>query len=311
MIKTFSNRFLIHKIGNYWAAQRANSRPSRTRWWESPLVVRHYNAQICGQPLAGTSQGIVAVLKQRFGARLPFKKGISVAGSNGWKERILISAGIVEHFVVTEYSEALIEEGRKLSAGENLQDRIHFFHGDAFTQYPDPEAFDFVYWDNSLHHMLDVYAAVEWSKNVLKPAGLFVMNDYVAPSRMQYSDESLKHAALGRAFLPEKYLQDPCKPGSTLPRSIKRCNPHALAASDPSECADSGRILAAVEQHFPNASTTLTGGTIYNSALQDILANFDEEDETDCCVLNLLLHLDQQFALAGDTHYAFSLAQKD
>lgn len=311
MLKNIASNLLVKKIGAHWAKQRTESRPLRTRWWESALVVSHYNAQICGDYIPGTSQGIISYLKKNYAAMLPFKKGISVAGSNGWKERILLKAGIVEHFTVTEYSEPLIEEGIKLSAQEGLSTQIEFFYGDAFEKYFAAESYDFVYWDNSLHHMLDVYDAVAWSKNILMPDGLFVMNDFIGPTRMQFTDQSLANSSIGRAFLPERYLRSPYKPWLSVERNVKRCNPVVLAASDPSECADSGRILSAVEHYFPQAKTIYTGGVIYNSSLNDILANFSEADETDCCILRLLLQLDRQFALAGDSHYAFSVAQKN
>ncbi|MBN2793027.1 methyltransferase domain-containing protein [Trichloromonas sp.] len=311
MIKEFTTNFIIKKIGNHWTAQRKVTRPARTRWWESPLVVQHYNAQICGYDISGTSQGIVSAIRQRCGSRLPFKHGISVGGSNGWKERILINEGIVEHFTVTEYSEELINEGIDLSEQQKLKNKIDFYLGDAFEKYSDPSSFDFVYWDNSLHHMFDVNSAVSWSRHVLNSNGIFVMNDFVGPNRMQYSDRSIKYASLGRAFLPKKYLSDPYNEGSYLDREIKRCNPIALAVSDPSECADSGRIIDAVKEHFPDASITFTGGTIYNSSLNDILANFDEENETDRCILLLLLQLDKECAFSGESHYAFAMAEKN
>jgi SAM-dependent methyltransferase len=300
---------LIDKVGSHWAAQRSSTVPTRTRWWESPSVVRHYNAQICGQPVSGTSQGIISLIKERFGSRLPIKRGISVAGSNGWKERILISAGIVDHFVVTEYSEALIAEGRRMAEAEGLGDKVEFYHGDALARYQH-EKFDLVYWDNALHHMPDAASAVSWSQCVLAPGGIFVMNDYVGPTRMQYSDTTLALMSLGRAFLPIEYLRNPHNPTSQLDRVISRCNPDELAEIDPSECADSGSILKALEQFFPDAYTVPTGGAIYGSALNDVLANFNEEDETDSCILNLLLQLDRQLALLGHTTYAFCISQK-
>jgi SAM-dependent methyltransferase len=210
---------------------------------------------------------------------------------------------------VTELARSLIDEGRRVAAEQGWSHAIEFHYGDAFALFPESACFDLVYWDNSLHHMMDVHQAVEWSFKALRPGGLFIMNDFVGATRMQFSDEMLDAATYFRQSLPASMLRNPFAAGE-LPRVVGRCDPVALADDDPSECADSGRILDSVREAFPDAEIIPTGGAIYHAALSDVLANFDEVNEVHTGMLNLSLLLDEQLAKRGLTHYAFAAARR-
>jgi SAM-dependent methyltransferase len=163
--------------------------------------------------------------------------------------------------------------GRK----QQLSQSAHFIQGDTFHLATEPEQYDLVHWNNSLHHMLDVEPAIEWSWRVLKPGGLFYMDDFVGPDRFQWTPQMLLVAT-------------------------------AVRQSDPSEAADSSRILECVRRRFPGADIMLTGGVVYHLALSDILANFKEDE--DLTLLDRLLEVDDMCTAVGETHYAIALTVK-
>ena len=162
------------------------------------------------------------------------------------------------------------------------------------------------------------------------------MDDFVGPSRFQWSDQMLQVASRVRAVLPEKYLSQPVPTSyiGEVKRAVKwalklalknsrfssqgrplystvisRPTVEAMIADDPSEAADSARILAAVKKYFPNAEVTLTGGAMYGLALNDILQNFDEHKDRH--LLDLILIIDDLCAALGETQYATALAIKN
>jgi ubiquinone/menaquinone biosynthesis C-methylase UbiE len=104
---------------------------------------------------------LIELVRTQAKLQLPFDKGISVGGGTGQKEMNLLRQGIVNEIEVYEYSEARIALGKKIAKEQSLEDRISFIHGDAFEIVPQNERYDFVHWNNSLHHMLDVDKAVE------------------------------------------------------------------------------------------------------------------------------------------------------
>lgn len=79
-----------------------------------------------------------------------------------------------------------------------------------------------------------------------------------------------------------------------------------MRATDPSEAADSDNILPALRQIFPGAQIRMTGGVVYNLALKDIIANFD--DVENAARLEELLVYDAELASQQQTQYACAFA---
>ncbi|MEJ7656421.1 MAG: class I SAM-dependent methyltransferase [Thermoleophilaceae bacterium] len=284
--------------------ERPHQRP--TRWWQHPIIVRHVNESICGAPLDGPAAGDVSLLARRAPGRV-FGRAISIGCGGGAKEMTLMRAGLVSHLDLSESSDARIRQGQALADRHGLANRItwHNCALDLASGALDGE-YNLVYWNNALHHMLDVDQAVQWSKRALRPDGYLYMNDFVGPNRMQWPDEALAIASKARELLPQRLLQRPTGEGY-LPTSVQRPDPDRLAADDPTECADSDDILPALRRHFPAASIKPTGGTIYHTALHNVIANFTDEDTP---LLELMLLLDDVCTMAGHTQYAVALAPR-
>jgi SAM-dependent methyltransferase len=286
------------------AAERWSRPPpsGRGRWWQHPAIVRHVNRTICGKAVAGTAGGDVELLRQRFpGRRL--ESAISVGCGHGAKEMTLLAADVVGRFDLFEIAEARIEKGRDLAARRGLAERIEWHH--RVVDFADAAGpYDLVYWNNALHHMLDVDAAVAWSRRSLRPGGVLYVNDFVGPTRMQWPDAMIDIASGVRAALPERLLQRP--DGRRISTRIVRPDPKRLSAKDPTESADSAAILGAIRRHFADAHIKLTGGVVYHLALNDVLANMADDDE----LLEPLLALDDACTQLGLTHYAVAVAER-
>lgn len=162
-----------------------------------------------------------------------------------------------------------------------------------------------MYWSNALRHVPDVGAALRWSRQVLRLGGLFLMDEYVGPNRMQWSQRVLDFNTAFLHTLPEHYLRNPYNPAVQLPRVVRRPDPAGMAAMD---CVDSQRVLPEVARHFPEAQVTPTGGAIYLVGLTDIIDNIVAAGDT--ATLDRALALDQTCVELGETHYATALAIK-
>lgn len=290
----------LKKAAAHWSTQ---PNLGKTRWWSSPTIHRHINRLVCGEAIDGPWAGLEARMRE-FG---PFGCAVSVGCGNAWKELNLIRHGIVQSFDLYEISSVRVDQARERASALGVIDHVRFHVADAFAGAP-TRAYNLVYWNSSLHHMLDVDQAVRWSRNVLRDGGYFVMDDFVGPTRWQWSDHNLNMVARVRAALPERLLRDPRRSGQLLPRLVGRPDPAKLEAADPSEAADSDAILPAVTKYFPDAEIIFTGGCLYHLALNDVLANMD--DELDQPLLEMILLIDEQMAAAGHTHHAVAFATK-
>jgi SAM-dependent methyltransferase len=303
---------ISNAIALHWSkvtgSNDASGRVLKTRWWHHPPILRHINEKVCGKPVDGFSAGLTLRARSMLGRRLPLSRGISVGCGNGMKEMKLLREGIVQAFDLYELADIRIAAGREIAEKQQLMRDARFIQGDAFQLANEPEQYELVHWNNSLHHMLDVEAAIDWSWKVLKTGGLFYMDDFVGPDRFQWPPQMLLAATAVRQSLPDRLLVNPHKPTTMLPRIVKKPDPEKMRQSDPSEAADSSRILHCVQQRFPEADIIMTGGVIYHLALSDLLANFAEDE--DFRLLERLLELDDMCTAVGETHYATALGLK-
>lgn len=298
------------QVGAHWSkvSQQNQKLNLRLRWWQSQTIIRHINQKVSGLPLAGFSNGLTHRAKELAGNHAPFSRGISVGCGAAQKEMNLIKQGLVSSFELYELSEHRVKIGRELAKNLGLENKVNFIIGNAFNLITDNECFDFIHWNNSLHHMLDTEAAIKWSYEVLKKGGMFYMDDYVGSNYLQFSEKTKTVASRVRSVMPDKYLVNPRQPEQALSKEVIPLDKSKLIASDPSEAPDSEKIISSINKYFPNAEITFTGGAIYNTALSDMIGNFDET--SDQFVLNLLMIIDELLAELGENQYATALAIK-
>jgi SAM-dependent methyltransferase len=243
-------------IAKKWNAQ-AKPSTERTNYWQFPEIVGPLNRKVCGEALTGVSSGMARRLS-RMG---PFPRAISVGSGRSTKERDLLKSGIVKNFDLFDLADQRIAEARRLLVNSGVEDRVNLICGNAFKDEP-KEVYDLVYWHSSLHHMLDVYAAVQWSYNVLKPGGVFAMWEYTGPTRWQWTNRNLENVNAFRRSLPSRF-----HPENLI---IKRPSLKKMIERDPSEAADSANILPAVQVAFPDAEVIKLGGALYSFGLRGI-----------------------------------------
>jgi SAM-dependent methyltransferase len=237
----------------------------------------------------------------------PLKRAVSVGCGDGEKEMRLLSSGVVEFFDLYEITPVRIEMGMERARNGGLSNRLKFHAEDAFAECIRSD-YDLVYWNNSLHHMLDTDWAIGWSLERLTPGGIFAMDDFVGPSRFQWTDRNLEYASRFRKSLPEPYLYHPDGPPTAIPTEIDRPSIEGMIRMDPSEAADSSQILPSLRRRLPQAQLIPTGGGIYSLAFNDILANFNEIEDLPLLQAGLLV--DRVLIELGDTHYAVTVARK-
>jgi SAM-dependent methyltransferase len=286
---------LTAAVAKHWDNQTNASRPSRTRWWESKTILRHINRIVCGEPLDGASAGFHLLLQRMRPGGYP--RAVSVGCGAGYKEASLVTSGLVQEFFLYEISSERVQQGKAFAKSRGIEHRMHFVQEDAFVSCRDH--FDLVYWNNALHHMMDVPAAISWSHDRLAPEGVFAMDDYVGASRFQWSDYSLHVATRFREALSADQL-------GNNPSRVARPSLEKLIEMDPSEAADSERTVPALSATFANLEYFPTGGAIYHPALNDVLTNIEEESEA----LSLALLLDEVLARQGETHYGVAIAKR-
>ena len=293
----------IERASEHWS-----SRPTtgRRRWWSHPRIHAHINRIVCGEAIGGAWAGLNRRIAEASGDG-GLARGVSVGCGNAQKELAMLAGGLVGSFDLYEISRARLDDAAASAERLGVTDRVRLHRADAIEE-ADRSDFDLVYWNNALHHMLDVPRAVRWSRERLRAGGLFVMDDFVGSDRFQWPDEDLELASRVRELLPERIRAAYLKENHASLR-VRRPNERRLVRADPTEAADSGRIIESVLACFPGCDLRRTGGVVYHLALNDVLAHFD--DVEDAALLDALLLLDESLAQAGRTHYAVAIGRAE
>jgi SAM-dependent methyltransferase len=280
-------------IAEKWNSQSRRPRKKRSNYWQFPEIVGALNMKVCGESLPGVSQGMAKRLS-RMGR---FARAVSVGCGTATKERNLLLAGIVERFDLFDLADVRLAQAQRMLTSANLDGRVTLTCDNAFRERPQ-EIYDLVYWQSSLHHMLDAYAAVQWSYEALKPGGVFAMWEYTGPTRWQWTERNLENVNAFRRSLPPKLRPENL--------TIKRPSIAHMMKRDPSEAADSANILPAVAVAFPHAEVIDLGGALYIFGLGGIWPKIKRGNEW---LFDLVLAFDQ--AMIYDNLATCAFARKE
>lgn len=290
------------KSAAHWDTMQswATAQPTRVRWWESERIQRDINKMICGKPLDGVGAGLMDLLGHH--TELPIKRAISIGCGPGVHEAIFVKSGIVEHFDLFDISPGQIAGGIANAESLGISDHMNFRAADAFDHATERD-YDLVFWCGSLHHMPDTDDAVRLSHELLRPGGIFLMNEYVGADRFQWPNTMIALVNFGRAVLPEAVFRNPADPRAPFKRFVNRPT-IAEMDYDPSEAVDAEAIIPTVKRYFPDAKIKNIGGNFYHVGLSDILTNIPENSRT----LQWCMAYDR--LISRIPHYAVALAQK-
>ena len=273
----------------WWDEHYSGKRDPVWRWWESPEVAAYLGGLVCGLPCSGTADLAVQGIRAHCAGALPFARAVSVGCGSAYKEVALLRAGLVRHFTLYDISTAALASAQSRAEAAGLAQAVTLVQGDPLDV--ERGVFDLVYWDNSLHHMINTRDALAWSRARLKPGGRLVVNDYVGPDRFQWPDDML--ARVNEVIAP--FGVEP----------TERENPRLIAGADPSEAADSAATHAALFAEFPNAAWTPMGGAIYHVGLTGKIMPLPG------LIVARLLRIDAKLNEAGMYVYAWASAVKE
>ncbi len=293
------------KAVEFWAHHPGDGRDA---WWMHPVIFQHVNRLVCGDPVEGPAEGFLRRIRD-FSSSRPFKRALSIGCGDARTEIALVEAGVVESFDLYELHENIIKKSREQVKEKGLEGRVKFSLEEAFQDAP-AQSYDLVYWCGSLHHMLDTPKSVQWSRERLREGGLFAMFEYVGPSRFQWTETNIFVGSSLRSSLPESLLKIRDHPDRIWSSIMQQANIEYVIASDPTEAADSERILDAIRDTFPSAEIIPVGGCLYFGALTGILNNFEEEtNPSHAELLKAILYEDEALIESGESLYAAAFAR--
>lgn len=263
-------------------------------WGSLDEVQRRWNRLATGDP----DQTVYEYVARKYLGDRDDRMALSLACGTGAHEVRWARTGRFARIDGYDASPNRIEKARERAAIEGLEEQVRFDVADVRKLDLDPSSYDVVIAFNALHHISPLAPMVEQIGRVLKPDGLVVLRDYVGPDRFQWTSRQLAAADELLASLPVRY-RIRWGSGDVKHRNY-RLGRLAMWLSDPSEAAESSRILPLLDERFGPVERTDLGGTVLHLVLKDIAHHFARGDEKAATWLDRLIAAEDELLASGE-----------
>ncbi len=251
------------------AAQAApDVAPNQLAFWQSPVARAFINRRITGDPELGPE----TYYARRHGPAIVAPHALSLRASDAKLELALVEAGSCERLTGLDDEQSRVD----FAAGrvpEPLRQRVRFELG-ALEQWQPPEPLGAVVSRSFLHRRDDLETVLDRLAALLEPGGLLFVEDFVGPSRFQWTDAQLQAINRLLAQLPQELLTDLSATDGRRKRSVERPDLVERIAATPHEAVRSEEILPLLDERFERVEVCPYGGAVFHQLFSRIMGNF-------------------------------------
>lgn len=293
-------------VSKHWA-KMVRKNETMSNWTDSELVRKYVNKCQTGNENLGWLEYACDkyIIKKKKGV----KSGLSVGCGSGILERQCRKKNVCETIDAFDISNSSIIEAKKNAENEGISGinyQVQNLEKFKFLE----NSYDVVFASSSVHHISNLENFFKNIRNCLTSNGLFIMAEYVGPSRFQMPRKQVEiiNEILQALESQYKIIQKPFtyKNSFTVP-SIKYMIEH-----DPSESVRSSEIIPVLSKYFKILEKNDYGGTVLHMLLRDIMKNFTPDNYKDKTVLSLLILLEKMLINEKvlESDFSFVIAQK-
>ncbi len=272
----------LDRVSKLWSETTARRTESSVRGWLDAGIVL---ANCVQEKQTGSSERTwLGALVEDLDLR---RDGtwLSLGCGAGATEIAASKAGLFGDMEAFDAASGSIEQAERDATAQGVRN-IRFGSKDLNAARLPTAAFDVVMMCMSLHHVEKLEALLDSVSNTLRPGGAFLINEYVGPSQLQYTERQQQTVTHLLAALRHEWKVDL---DSGLGKTSYVVQPRAhWSTVDPSEAIRSDEIISRVEERFDIIIRRDYGGTILGPLLENIVHNFDPTDSKDQTVIRLL-----------------------
>ncbi len=263
--------------------------------WNIPEVQARWNTRISGDPAIDFRHYFYQnYLDQRRGLR-----GLSLGCGKGTKTLQWAALGVFDELDAFDLSPARIERARELASQSTMGHVVSFQVCNVQAPHLDSiNGYDLVICESSLHHFSDLEHLLPKIEGWLKPGGFFIADEFVGPSRFQWTDRQLEAVNGLLAVFPNR-LKGYLGTGTTK-REVFRPSILRMVLNDPSEAVESSRIVPGLERYFKIIERKPYGGTILHPLLHNIAHNFLNANEEALALLQICFDVEDALLESGE-----------
>jgi SAM-dependent methyltransferase len=266
--------------GRFWG--RAFVHGGLLTWMSEEAVRKYINQSVTGSP------GLWPIEWLQTFVPSPFTTALSLGCGEGALERDLLSKRLCTCIVGIDISTAALKMAEAKAREAGLTG-IQYCQGDLNKLDLPAASFDAAFFHQSLHHVEDLDSCLSAVASALRPDGLVYFDEYVGPSRAEWSTAKIREAS-------ELFAE--------LPATVKRSRRLELPVDwrDPTEAVRSSEILAAVSRRFEILQRRDYGGNFLSVIHPHLRLGHLATGERDA-LLELLIDAERKHLAAGHPSY--------
>lgn len=253
------------KVKDAWA----HTEYPANNWWDVPEIRYRWNRLITGD---GDIEHYEYISGKYFANRENLS-GLSLGCGTGHKELKWIDQGKFNSIEAIDLSKPRIEKARKEAQAKGYNNLINYRVGDIYKIELAESFYDAVFVENSLHHFSPLKEILLRVNFALKPEGFFIVNEFVGPTRFQWTEKQIEVINGLLSIFPckyKEYLGNANKQKSNIFRPSKL----RMILDDPSEAVESSNILPYLHEIFEIVEIREYGGTLLQLLFSEIAHNF-------------------------------------
>lgn len=278
------------RTANHWSENTADSDAfaDNTYWLAIPAVQRRYQSKATrGQDVDWAHYFLETYFPHREGLRMA-----SIGCGVGYLERDLASWNAFSQMDAYDIAPGAIEIARQHAAEAGLT-HINYEVRDINKSDWPADYYDAVWFNGSLHHIEKLERVYQQVVHTLKPGGYLFFNEYIGPSRFDFTERQKQVIDAVFKLLPQRFKRSfipnyphPYMQATPIP------DPVEVQRVDPSEAVRSDEIMSLMPDYFDILEFNKIGGTILQFLLAGIAGNFRPSDEDAMRVLDMLFAIE-------------------
>ena len=301
VFKAFSRKGL-ERIKNVWGVERVWDGTEIQHWLQHPLVQERINLKISGAPQINRFEYF---LHRYLEGKMPVERALTLGSGLGELERGLCQYGFARsHQGVDLSDEAVRIAAEKARAAGS--DHLSYRAADLNTIKLERQAYDVIFGVSSVHHIDNLEYLFRQVQQALKPGGYFFLDEFIGPSRFQWTDTQLQ-SINGQLGLLPKELRRRISDRKKFKERVIRETVDEIIASDPSEAVRSSEIVPLLTEYFKIVEIKGYGGAILHQLLYDIAGNFCQENAGSLEQLRRLFTLEDELMASGTVSNDFAV----
>jgi SAM-dependent methyltransferase len=276
-------------VADYWATDHKGAKKAIS-WLEHPTILRNVCRRITGDPDVRAIDWF-----QRKYLPETVELALSLGCGDGLFERdAVVRINLAQKFHANDISPGAIQTAKLEAEKAGIADRIDYSVVNLDEDGLPQDTYDAVFGLPSIHHVFRLERLFKNIRASMKPGALFYLDEYVGPSRFQTTPKVTAIINEIRAALPDRLKRSLFTEngsrilGDYTPSPVEHFERH-----DPSEAVRSSEIVPLLKMYFDVIEYRPFGGTILHMLLSGMTGNFDESNDGDQALLNVLMRMEE------------------